>query len=116
MILGKLEEYHIPIRTHLVFLVMSVIIVFISLFLPVTVHSHEELREVRLGLPIHFVVQDQSRYDPPFPYPMRFYSNLEVPTRVNFIRLVLSIFLVFTVLDSGLIILVSIKNRPGNKS
>lgn len=37
-----------------------------------TVNTQEEMSHVSLGLPIPYFVQDQSRFDPPFPYKVSF--------------------------------------------
>jgi hypothetical protein len=66
-----------------------------SLFLSIRVETRQDLSQVRLGWPLTFVIQDQSKYEPPLPWWVRFYSPLEVPTWVSLPQLVLSVLLVF---------------------
>lgn len=74
---------------YTVVLVLSTLLVVASIFLPITVHSRTELSHVELGLPVGFVVQDQSRYSPPLPRQTRFYSPWENFTRVLWWRFLL---------------------------
>lgn len=108
---NKLKRWNFSFKIHLLALIISLVLVIISLYLPVIVKTKEELKEVKLGLPLHFIIQDQSRYDPPFPYQMRFYSILENPTKIFFLKLILSVFLVFIVVDGGLILLVRVSEK-----
>jgi len=59
-----------------------------------TVHNYDELKEVSFGFPIPFVIQDQSHYDPPFPYDMSFSSPWETSTTIDLGAFILSIFIV----------------------
>jgi hypothetical protein len=76
-------------------LLLSGTLVLGSLFLPVRVETHQDLQQVRLGWPLAFVIQDQSKYEPPLPWWVRFYSPLEVPTWVLLPQLALNVPLVF---------------------
>ena len=69
------------------FVVITVLLLF-SLQIPVIVEDRAELANVRLGYPIHFVVQDNSRLSiggpdsPPFPYPVKSMNPYSSETRV----------------------------------
>ncbi len=57
----------------------------------VRVENKVDLENVRLGFPFAFMIQDQTRYDPPFPYRVSFYSPWENPTSVDGVALLASI-------------------------
>lgn len=81
---------------------LSVLIVAASVFLPTTVYRESDLLRVGLGLPVRFVVQDQRGYAPPFPWQTRFYSPWENPTRIMWPQLLLNLVLVFGVVSLAL--------------
>lgn len=76
-------------------LALSIIVLFAFLFIPVTFSNHSELAEVKLGLPFNFIVQDQSHYDPPFPWTIRFLSIWENPTQILWPQFFLSFLIIF---------------------
>lgn len=80
---------------HLGAFMLSGLLVLASLFVPVTVSSKIDLEQVKLGLPLPWVIQDQSRYDPPFPWRVHFYSPLEVPTWILLSQFLFDVVLVF---------------------
>ena len=69
------------------FLVITLLLL-LSLEIPVSVEDRAELGSMRLGYPLHFVVQDNSRLSigepdsPAFPYPVGFMNPLNSQTRV----------------------------------
>lgn len=79
-------------------LLASLLLVVASAFLPITVHRQSDLGEVRLGVPIQFLVQDQSRLTPPVPYRTSLSSPWEFPTRVLGAQLLLNIAVIFGLL------------------
>ena len=76
-------------------LVLTFLFLFSSLFLSVTINRHEELSKIKLGLPIKFLIQDQSHYDPPLPWQVRLSSALESPTHILWSQFVTSFIIVF---------------------
>lgn len=52
---------------YLVAALLSVPLVLISVFVPVPVHTQADLAQVRLGLPLPFMIQNQTGYTPPYP-------------------------------------------------
>ena len=76
-------------------LVLTFLFLFSSLFLPITINRHEELSEIKLGLPINFLIQDQSHYDPPLPWRVHLSSALESPTRILWPQFASSFIIVF---------------------
>lgn len=54
---------------YLVARLLSVPLVLISVFVPIPVHTQADLVQVRLGVPVRFMVQDQIGYLPPLPWP-----------------------------------------------
>ena len=78
--------------------VLSILVLIGSLFLSTVVATPAELKNVRFGLPISYVTQDFSRYDPPassFPRPYRLASPMEAPLRVDWIRFGASWLIIF---------------------
>jgi len=76
----------------------SLLLVMTSAFLPIIVHRQSDLAQVRFGLPMQFVVQDQSRLTPPLPYRTCLSSPWESPTRVLGVQLLLNMVGVFGML------------------
>lgn len=64
-----------------------------------TVYHSSDLLQVSLGLPLGFVLQNQSGYAPPFPWQTRFYSPWENPTRILWPQFLLDVVLVFDVIS-----------------
>ncbi len=77
---------------------LSGLLVLASVFLPVSVATGSDLAQVGLGAPLPFVLQDQTIYDPPLPWRVRFYSPLEVPTWVLWPQFLPDVALVFGVI------------------
>jgi len=92
-------------------LVLTFLFLFSSLFLPVTINRHEELSEIKLGLPINFLMQDQSRYDPPLPWQVHLSSALESPTRILLPQFAGSFIIVFVLVFGILNVFKSIYSR-----
>lgn len=83
-------------------LTLSGSLVLASLTVPVSVANREELAHVKLGLPIPFVIQNMSSYDPPFfPWRFPFVSPWEHPPWVLWPQFFLNIAVVFGVLLLG---------------
>ncbi|MBU4350716.1 hypothetical protein L6250_04200 [Candidatus Parcubacteria bacterium] len=76
-------------------LVLTFLFLFSSLFLPVTINKHEELSEIKLGLPINFLIQNQNQYDPPLPWQVHLSSALESPTNILWPQFISSFIIVF---------------------
>lgn len=92
---------------HFLCLFAGLILTLASLGVPVQVDSHEGLKTVRLGLPFAFLVQDNSRYDPPsFPRKYDFESPWNSPFQFHGSRFAASV-LVFTLMLEILTRLVS---------
>jgi hypothetical protein len=76
-------------------IVLFTLLVLISPFLTKdTIQSAEELKSVSFGFPWPFVIQDQSQYDPPFPYDASFASPWENPTTIDIGTFIFSLFFV----------------------
>lgn len=95
-------------------LVLTFLFLFSSLFLPVTINRQEELSEIRLGLPIKFLIQDQSHYDPPLPWQIHLSSALESPTRILWSQFAVSFIIVFILVFGILSIFKFITKFPAN--
>lgn len=73
---------------------LGFVFVFGSLGVPARVTTLGELQAVEFGLPFKFVIQDQSRYDPPpesFPRKFNLVSPWEAPMKVHWLLLVASL-------------------------
>ncbi|MBE9190875.1 hypothetical protein IQ230_11030 [Gloeocapsopsis crepidinum LEGE 06123] len=75
-------------------LLLSVVTVLASAYIPVTVYSQANLSEVKLGLPLPFIVQNQNYY-PPFPWQTGLRSVWENPTQILWLVFFLDVFIVF---------------------
>lgn len=84
---------------YLVAALLSVPLVLISVFVPVPVHTQADLAQVRLGLPLPFMIQDQTGYTPPLPWQTHFYSPWENPTHILLPELLLSLAIIFVVIS-----------------
>ena len=82
-------------KEFLVSLLITFLFLSASLYFPVTVKKHEELSNIKLGLPIKFLVQNQSHYDPPLPWQVQLSSPWESPTHILWPQLVSSFLIVF---------------------
>ena len=82
---------------HLGPAVLAAILLTASLAIPQEVASQHDLVAVRFGYPVRFVVQDQSRLEPPsFPRPQPFvWSPWEFPARLLPVQAMLSFLVVF---------------------
>jgi len=101
----------VKIRLHLLFLFGSITLVGVSILIPTgrSLLSQEKLTDVRVGLPIPFLAQDLSRYNPPFfnelgerpnpPYKFtaRLYSPWENPIRILWPQFILSVIIVYLI-------------------
>ena len=84
---------------YLVAALVSVSLVLTSVFVPVPVHTPADLAQVGLGLPLRFMVQNQSSYSPPLPWQTHFYSPWENPTHILLPELLVSLTIVFVVIS-----------------
>ncbi|OKH28406.1 hypothetical protein [Chroogloeocystis siderophila] len=75
-------------------LLLSVVTVLASAYLPVTVYSQANLSEVKLGLPLPFIIQNQN-YHPQFPWQTGLRSVWENPTQILWLVFFLDVFIVF---------------------
>ncbi len=67
-----------------------------SLFIPVKIERPEEFLNVKLGLPLRFVSQNQERIgDTPVPYKTHFDSPLESPINIYPLKFLISLVIVF---------------------
>jgi hypothetical protein len=67
-----------------------------------TIASRSGLARVTFGLPLDWLVQDQSSLDPPFPWNATFISPWEYPVSVALFPLVFDALAVYVVLLAGL--------------
>lgn len=96
---------------YVVVLILSVLFVLASVSFPIPIYSEADLVQVKIGWPLGFIVQDQSRYgfilkeplgyQPPLLWQTHLYSIWENTTQVLWLQFLLNIAIVF-----GAIILV----------
>jgi len=79
-------------------LLLSFIFVLASVFIPAEINNKKEQLNVRLGLPLKFLKQDQTRLDPAFPVKVNINSPWESPTRISWIKFSFSVIFIFIVL------------------
>ncbi len=82
---------------HIGLSVLAAILLIASLEIPQEVASQHDLVAVRFGYPVSYVVQNQSRLEPPsFPRPQPFvWSPWEFPARLLPVQAMLSFLVVF---------------------
>lgn len=86
--------------THLVLLLLSTCLVVASLQIPTTVHDRSDMESIQLGYPIRFVIQDNSRFDPPsFPWQYQLVSPWESPTELKPFAFLGSVLIVLALLE-----------------
>ena len=74
---------------------MANLFVFVSPFFSwETAMDKEDLETIALGFPFGFIHQDQTRYDPPYPFEMTLQAPWENPTSINWLLLLASLLIV----------------------
>ena len=92
-------------RSLTALLALSIVLVSLSIFLPVTVHNRTELQQIKLGFPIHFIVQSQIGLPfgfpdaPPFPVCQAVLSPWEYALQVIWWGFFLDIAIIFSALN-----------------
>lgn len=88
------------ILTYSLIFLLSSFLVLSSVFIPQEIHNKEELSEVKLGLPLKFLEQDQSRRDPPFPCKFNVENPAEViATEISWTKFSFSVIIVFVAIS-----------------
>jgi len=100
-----MKIYLVKLLTLMTLLTTSCIFTGLSVFLPVTVHNRSELKQVNLGFPLSFVVQNQSALPvgypdgPSFPIHQTLISPWEYPVKMIWWRFFLDIVVVVIALN-----------------
>lgn len=85
---------------QILMIVVAVLILFLTLFIPSEVHSSSEMKTVALGYPFPFFIQDFSRYTPlTFPQKFGFGSPWEDPAKILWLNVLLSFSSIMIVLN-----------------
>ena len=87
---------HLTLNNLFLFL-LTITLLFFTLHISQTIYREENFRHVELGLPLPFIVQDQS-ITPPLPWQTSFETPRENPTRIIWHQFLIDIFLVFGLL------------------
>ena len=74
---------------------VALIILIGTLAIPKTVYNKKDMEAVKLGYPIHFITQDVTKYDPPFPWRYSFESPWESPFKISWFDFILSYLIIF---------------------
>lgn len=82
---------------NLFLFLLTVTLLFLSLHIPQTIYREEDFRHIELGLPLHFIVQDQVK-SPPLPWQTSFETPRENPTRIIWHQLFANVLVVFGLL------------------
>jgi hypothetical protein len=96
-------------------MILSLILVLTSVYLPVPVYSQTELAQVNLGLPLPFLIQNQEYYPPSFPWQTSIRSVWENPIQVLWPQFFLNIVFVFGLLSLVLNLVKSIFLRASGR-
>ena len=87
----------------IIIILISVILTLLSILIPRGSFTYtgdkSELTDVRIGLPIPFVTQNLSHWDPPIGYrqAIQLYSPLESPTRLLWLQFIFSLVIIFSI-------------------
>ncbi len=87
----------------IILILISVILTLLSILIPrgsfIYTGDKSELSDVRIGLPIPFVTQNLSNWDPPISYhqAIQLYSPLESPTRLLWPQFIFSLVIIFSI-------------------
>ncbi len=85
---------------HFALVLLSICLVVASLWIPTTVRDRNGMKSIELGYPIRFVIQDNSRFDPPsFPWQYRLVSPWESPTEPKLLAFLGSVLIVLALLE-----------------
>ena len=87
---------HLTRDTFSLFL-LTVTLLFFTLHIPQTIYHEDDFRHVELGLPLPFIVQDQS-ISPPLPWQTSLETPRENPTRIIWLQFLIDIVIVFGLL------------------
>ena len=79
----------ISLRKLLFSVVLGIVAIIGTLFIPQTISTKAEQAHVYLGFPVAYVIQNQTRYDPPYPWRTQFRSIWEDPTEIIWVNLLL---------------------------
>ena len=85
-------------KYKIIMIIANLIVLISPIFTFWTVTNKRGLESVKFGFPFPFIIQDQTRYDPPFPYTMHLQSPIDNPTSINWLALIVSFLVVNTVL------------------
>lgn len=99
---------------YVLVLVLSVLFVFATVFLPIIVYSPTDLLAVHIGWPLAFIIQNQRPYAPSFPWQTHLYSVWENPIQILWLQLFFNIAIVFGITSLAinyLVILVKTNKR-----
>ncbi len=89
----------LTVKYTFVILLLSLILVLSSMFVPVEIRNKQYQSNIELGLPLKFLNQDQSRLDPLFPAEVNIDSPWESPIRISLIKFFFSMVIVFIVIS-----------------
>lgn len=78
-------------------LLIAFIILLATLSIPKTVYNKTEMKELKLGYPLAFVIQDFTKWDPPFPYKFNFGLPQEHPTQILWFNVLISYLIIFAI-------------------
>ena len=82
---------------NLFLFLLTVTLLYLTLHIPQTIYREEDFRHVELGLPFHFIVQDQG-ITPPLPWQTSLESIQENPIKIIWLQFFIDIILVFGLL------------------
>lgn len=83
-----MKRYLVKLLTISALLILSCVFTGLSVFLPVTIHNRSELKQVNLGFPFSYIIQNQSALPvgypdgPSFPIHQTLISPWEYPLKI----------------------------------
>lgn len=100
-----MKRYLVKLLTIITLLILSCVFTGLSVFLPVTIHNRSELKQVDLGFPFSYIVQNQSALPvgypdgPSFPIRQTLISPWEYPLKIIWWRFFLNIAIILIALS-----------------
>ena len=92
--------------------IISFVLTMGTIFIPKTVNNQDEMKNVQLGYPTHFITQDYSSWDPPsFPRQYSFGSPYENPYVFHLPRFIISFLMILAVCKIVVMIFEKVKAR-----
>ena len=83
---------------YIAIIIISIIITFLTVLLPVNINGLEDLNRVKFGYPLNYITQNLSSTDMYLRENIQFQSIWEFPTSFDLLNFIVSVIIVFLIL------------------